>query len=75
MSLLSENGRFHRLLKIAATEPPRRALLGARRRQIGVKPRTLAALRATLNPLSRFDFGIFSALPNAASWQAKQTRK
>jgi hypothetical protein len=76
MSLLSEKGRFYRLLKIAATEPPRaRGLLGALGEQIGVKPSILASLRATLNPLSRFEFGIFSALPNAASWQAKQTGK
>jgi hypothetical protein len=72
MSLLSEKGRLHRLLKIAATEPPRaRALLGALGEQIGIKSGSLAALRTTLNPLSRFDFGIFSTLPNAASWQAK----
>jgi hypothetical protein len=24
-----------------------------------------------LNPLSKFDFGLFSELPNAQQWQAK----
>lgn len=24
-----------------------------------------------MNPLSRFDFGLLSALPNAGDWQAK----
>jgi hypothetical protein len=76
LSLLSEKGRFQRLLEIAATEPPRaRALLGALGEQIGIKPGALATLRATLNPLSRFDFGVFSELPNAAAWQAKQKFK
>jgi hypothetical protein len=28
-------------------------------------------LRASLNPLSRFDFGPLAELPNARSWQAK----
>jgi hypothetical protein len=28
-------------------------------------------LRASLNTLSRFDFGPLAALPNARSWQAK----
>jgi len=76
LRLLSEKGRFHRLLKIAATEPPRaRALLGALGEQIGIKVAALATLRATLNPLSRFDFGVFSELPNATAWQAKQRTK
>lgn len=76
LGLLSEKGRFHRLLKIAATEPPRaRALLGALGEQLGIQAGVLASLRATLNPLSRFDFGLFSELPNAVPWQAKQKKK
>lgn len=76
LSLLSEKGRFQRLLRIAATEPPRaRALLGALGEQIGIKAGPLASLRATLNPISRFDFGIFWELPNATAWQAKQKTK
>ena len=75
MNLLTEKGRFQRLAKIAASEPPRaRALLGAFGEQIGVKPVLLGALRASLNPLSRFDFGVFSGLPNAPHWQAKKGR-
>jgi hypothetical protein len=73
LSLLSEKGRFRRLAKIAASEPPRaRALMGALGEQIGVRPALLASLRASLNRLSRFDFGVFSSLPNARSWQAKR---
>jgi hypothetical protein len=74
-ALLAERGRFERLQKIAATEPPRvRAILGAVGEQIGKAPRTLKRLRASLNPFSRFDFGVLSALPNARAWQAKEKR-
>jgi len=73
--LLREGGRFARLARVAATEPPRvRALLGAVGEEIGAPPGQVAKLRASLNPLSRFDFGSFSALPNARPWQAKGTR-
>ena len=73
LSLLSERGRFCRLAKIAASEPPRaRALMGALGEQISVRPAVLASLRASLNRLSRFEFGVFSSLPNARSWQAKR---
>ena len=75
LALCSEKGRFDRLLAIADSEPPRvRALLGAIGETIGKKPRALASLRASLNPLSHFDFGILAALPNARTWQAKETR-
>ena len=37
--------------------------------------RELDRLRASLNPLSRFDFGIFSELVHARRWQAKERRK
>jgi len=74
-ALLAERGRFERLLKIAATEPPRvRAILGALGEQLGKNPRMLRELQDSLNPFSRFDFGIFSALPNARAWQAKENR-
>jgi hypothetical protein len=46
-------------------------MLGALGEQLGSNPRTLQALQRSLNPLSRFDFGILSALPNAREWQAK----
>jgi len=75
MALLSERRRFNRLLRIAATEPPRaRALIGALGEHLGIKPAALKALRASLNPLSRFDFGVFAALPNATDWQARTKR-
>jgi len=74
-SLLAERGRFERLQNIATTEPPRvRAILGAVGEQIGKAPKTLQRLRASLNPFSRFDFGVLSALPNARAWQAKEKR-
>jgi hypothetical protein len=31
-------------------------------------------LKASLNPLTKFDFGLFSELPNAQEWQAKSFR-
>jgi Family of unknown function (DUF6088) len=72
VSLLSEKGRFERLLKIADSEPPRvRALMGAIGDEIGMKPGALARLRRSLNPLSRFDFGQLAGLPSAPDWQAK----
>ncbi|MGH7442464.1 MAG: DUF6088 family protein, partial [bacterium] len=69
---LSEEGRFERLAKAAESEPPRvRALLGALGEQLHKRPRTLERLRASLNPSSRFDFGMLSGLSNARSWQGK----
>lgn len=32
-------------------------------------------VRASLNPFSRFDFGVFAGLPSARSWQAKELRQ
>lgn len=73
LTLLSEQGRFDRILRIADSEPPRvRALLGALGEQLGAAPKALHRLRTSLNPLSRFNFGILTALPNARSWQAKR---
>jgi hypothetical protein len=72
LALLSENGRLDRLLRIAGAEPPRvRAVLGAMAEQLGKPFATLRRLRASLNPSSRFDFGVLSGLPHARSWQAK----
>ncbi len=72
LMLLSERGRLGRLLKIAGTEPPRvRALLGALAEQLGTKRSNLQRLRSSLNPLSRFDFGMLKTLPNARDWQAR----
>ena len=74
-TLLSKSGRFERLLKVAATEPPRvRAILGALGEQMGYNDRRIGRLRASLNPLSRFEFGLLAGLPNARSWHAKERR-
>jgi hypothetical protein len=70
LKLCSGKGRFERLLRVAGTEPPRvRALLGAIGQQLGSAPQGLGKLRRSLNPLSRFDFGILSALEFASQWQ------
>ncbi|MDE3016583.1 MAG: hypothetical protein KGI29_06670 [Pseudomonadota bacterium] len=72
LSLLSERGRYRRLAKIAMSEPPRvRAMLGALGEQLSVDTRTLNTLRSSLNSLSRFDFGVYSALSSAKAWYAK----
>jgi hypothetical protein len=74
LSLLSERGRYQRLIQVARTEPPRvRALLGALGEELGKDARTLNILRASLNSLSRFDFGLYSTLSNARAWYAKET--
>jgi hypothetical protein len=73
LALCRELGRFERLLKVARVEPPRvRAILGAIGEAIGKKPETLNRLRRSLNPLSRFDFGLLKALPSARRWQVKE---
>jgi len=73
LALLSDGGRLKRLLKIARSEPPRvQAMLGAFAERLGTNSKTLRKLRTSLNPFSRFDFGLLSALPNAESWQAKK---
>ena len=70
---LSEPGRYARLLAAAHTEPPRvRAMLGAFGELLCRTDEELKRLRDSLNPFSRFDFGIFASLPNAKSWQAKR---
>jgi hypothetical protein len=51
-----------------------RALLGALGEHIGKHPKAVTQLRGSLNPLSRFDFGVFVAMPNAKAWQAKEPR-
>lgn len=73
LQLLRESNRFERLLKVSLTEPPRvRALLGALGAELGKSDRVLRPLRASLNPLSRFDLEVFGALASAADWQAKE---
>lgn len=75
LSLTGQTGRFERLLKAAPSEPPRvRAMLGAIGEQLGKRRATLEGLRASLNPLSRFDFGLLSGLVHASRWQAEGKR-
>lgn len=75
LMLLREEGRYLHLADVADTEPPRvRALLGALGEQLGGHPKAVSHLRESLNPLSRFAFGLFSRLPNAKDWQAKERR-
>jgi len=70
--LLSDRERFAHLARAATEEPPRvRAMLGALGELAGAEDERLRDLRKSLNPLSRFDFGVLSVLPNARSWQAK----
>ncbi len=72
LKLLAEASRYQRLLRVAPTEPPRvRAMMGALGEELGKDPRALKPLRASLNQLSRFDFGAFSELSAARSWHAK----
>jgi hypothetical protein len=70
--LLSEKGRFERLLKVADTEPPRvRVMLGAIGEQLGKKPTALQRLHDSMNPFSKYDFGMLAGLQYAKKWQAK----
>lgn len=72
VSMLSDQARFRRLAKAALSEPPRvRAMLGALGEQAGAPAAALEDLRQSLNPISRFDFGVLAALPNAREWQAR----
>jgi hypothetical protein len=73
LTLLSKKGRFERLLSVADSEPPRvRAILGAIGDQLGKNQAALKHLRKSLNPFSKFDFGVLSALPHASNWQARE---
>jgi hypothetical protein len=73
LRLFREPGRYERLARVARSEPPRvRAMLGAIGDEIGASSATLRRLRASLNPVSRFDFGVLSGLPSARQWRAKE---
>lgn len=75
VSLLREDSTFDHLVRAASTEPPRvRALLGALGELAKCQTTLLERLRASLHPLSRFDFGIFGIAANARAWQAKVRR-
>lgn len=49
-------------------------MLGAIGQQVGQSRTLLTLLRDSLNPLTRFDFGILTALAYANEWQAKDAR-
>lgn len=71
-NFISKAKLFKKLLEAAPSEPPRvRAIIGALGEELGADRKDLAALHRSLNPLSKFDFGIFAKLPNAKHWQAK----
>lgn len=64
--------RLRCLRDAALVEPPRvRAMLGALMQWSGLPESLWRPLRESLNPLSRFDFGLFRELSNAREWQAK----
>lgn len=72
LQLLREGNTFIRLAAAAPDEPPRvRAMLGALGEELRANPVPIARLRQSLNPLSRFDFGLLGSLKNAHDWQAK----
>lgn len=75
-SFLLEEGAalegFKPLVNGALTEPPRvRAMLGALMQWAGLPEKVWRPLEKSLNRLTRFDFGLFSALPNAKEWLSK----
>ncbi len=73
LRLLKEDHRLEHLMQAAKTEPPRvRALLGALGQQLGYAPDALRELKQSLNPMSRFNFGLFMHLKHARTWQAKE---
>lgn len=76
LELLGEKRRFENLVRVAESEPPRvQALLGAAGEELGKSRAKLLQLRKNLNPLSRYDFGRFSALRHAQRWQAKDGKQ
>jgi hypothetical protein len=75
LALLSKQKRLTQLLKIGDSEPPRvRAMLGTLGERLGASPKALRQLRASLNPFSRFDFGLLAGLPTVRSWHGKERR-
>ena len=71
LDYFSEEERFERLAEIADSEPPRvRAMLGAIGQELKKPSQVLKKLKNSLNPLSRFDFGVLSNLRYSKEWQA-----
>jgi hypothetical protein len=72
LTYFQEDSRFKRLMKVIGTEPPRvRAMIGAIGQEIKEHEQSLELIRQSLNPVSKFDFGILSNLQYAREWQAK----
>jgi len=72
VSIVADADDFRRLGAAALAEPPRvRAMLGALGQAADAPPDALRALRESLNPISRFDFGALTALEHAHDWQAR----
>lgn len=64
--------RLKALVAVAMTEPPRvRAMLGALLQWCEAPDNLYRHLGDSLNSLSRFEFGLFRALPTAKEWQAR----
>jgi hypothetical protein len=71
---LTGSGRlsFRRLARLARLESPRvRALVGAIGSHIGVDRSAVASLKKSLNPLTTFNLGIGTTLPNAVEWNIR----
>ena len=49
-------------------------MIGAIGQQLGKNRAALHRLRGSLNPFSRFDFGLLAGLQHARDWQAKERR-
>ena len=72
LRLLDNEQRFKRMARAALFEPPRvRAMLGALGEELNMPARSLDTLKQSLNPLSRYDFGVLRSLRFARDWQAK----
>jgi hypothetical protein len=71
LRLLAERDCYQRIERAAYSEPPRvRAMIGALGAELGMDPKLLRSLRASLSPLSRFNFGVLKMLPTANARQA-----
>ncbi len=49
-------------------------MFGALGEKLGKDQKSLARLRASVNPFSRFDFGALAGLRHAREWQSKELR-
>lgn len=72
LGVVAEPGCFEALVDVSPAEPPRvRAMLGAIGQQLGKRKENLESLRLSLNPLSKFDFGLLAQLKYAKQWHAR----